>query len=64
MINLATPSLSIRQRQVLNNIARGCTYKQIAEKMDVSIHTVRNHVRRIYQKLEVRNSAQAIARCR
>ena len=64
MINLTTPSLSIRQRQVLNNIARGRTYKQIAERMDVSIHTVRNHVRRIYQKLEVRNSAQAIARCR
>jgi LuxR family maltose regulon positive regulatory protein len=64
MINLASPSLSIRQRQVLNDIARGRTYKQIAEKMDVSIHTVRNHVRRIYQKLEVRNSAQAIARCR
>ncbi|HEY1789464.1 MAG TPA: LuxR C-terminal-related transcriptional regulator [Verrucomicrobiae bacterium] len=54
----------MRQRQVLNSIARGRTYKQIAEKMDVSIHTVRNHVRRIYQKLEVRNSAQAVARCR
>jgi DNA-binding NarL/FixJ family response regulator len=64
MINLTTSSLSSRQQEVLCNLAEGRTYKQIAEKMGVSIHTVRNHVRRMYQKLEVRSSAQAIASLR
>ena len=64
MINLATSSLSTRQREVLDNLAEGLTYEQIARGMGISIHTVRNHVRRIYQKLEVRNSAHAIASIR
>lgn len=64
MIHLTTSYLSARQQEVLDKIAEGRTYEQIAREMDVSIHTVRNHVRRIYKKLEVRNSAQAIASTR
>lgn len=61
MSDSATASLSTRQQEVLLNLAEGRTYEQISEKMGVSIHTVRNHVRRIYQKLNVRSSAQAVA---
>jgi DNA-binding CsgD family transcriptional regulator len=61
MSNLNTSSLSTRQQEFLCNLARGRTYEQIAEKMGISIHTVRNHVRRMYQKLNVRSSAQAVA---
>jgi RNA polymerase sigma factor (sigma-70 family) len=64
MIKSATSSLSARQQEVLNNLAGGRTYQEIGKQMGISIHTVRNHVRRIYQKLEVRNSAQAIASIR
>jgi RNA polymerase sigma factor (sigma-70 family) len=61
MMKPATSSLSARQREVLDSLAEGQTYQEIGTKMGISIHTVRNHVRRIYQKLEVRNSAQATA---
>ncbi|HUA67266.1 MAG TPA: helix-turn-helix transcriptional regulator [Candidatus Saccharimonadales bacterium] len=61
MINLER-TLLLRQREVLDDLADGRTYQEIAKKLGVSIHTVRNHVRRIYQKLEVRNGAQAVAK--
>jgi len=60
-LSIAKSDLSRRQREVLDNIAAGRTCAQIAEGMGVSIHTVRNHVRRIYKKLHVRKSAQAVA---
>lgn len=64
MINSAISSLSARQQEVLNKLAEGETYMQIAGEMGLSIHTVRNHVRRIYLKLEVHNCAQAVAKNR
>jgi DNA-binding NarL/FixJ family response regulator len=57
-----TPELSPREREVLNGLAEGQAYKQIAGKLDVSIHTVRNYIRRIYEKLHVRSSAEAVAK--
>jgi DNA-binding CsgD family transcriptional regulator len=57
-------ALSEKQNEVLKGLADGHTYQQIAESMGVSIHTVRNHVRRIYQKLDVKKCAQAVAKQR
>lgn len=57
-----TAELSPREREVLNGLAEGQAYKQIAVKLDVSIHTVRNYIRRIYEKLHVRSSAEAVAK--
>jgi DNA-binding NarL/FixJ family response regulator len=54
--------LSERERQVLQGLAQGLVYKQIAEELDVSIHTVRNYIRRIYEKLHVRTGAEAVAK--
>jgi DNA-binding NarL/FixJ family response regulator len=54
--------LSHREREVLDGLAEGQAYKQIAEKLGVSIHTVRNYIRRIYEKLHVRSSAEAVAK--
>ena len=47
--------LSPREREVLNGLAEGQAYKQIADRLGVSIHTVRNYIRRIYEKLHVRS---------
>src|SRR5271168_3663518 len=47
----AAAELSPRERSVLDGLAGGLPYKQIAEQMGVSIHTVRNYIRRIYEKL-------------
>lgn len=57
-----TAELSPREREVLDGLAEGQAYKQIADKLDVSIHTVRNYIRRIYEKLHVRSSAEAVAK--
>jgi DNA-binding NarL/FixJ family response regulator len=57
-----TAELSPREREVLDGLAEGQAYKQIADKLNVSIHTVRNYIRRIYEKLHVRTSAEAVAK--
>ncbi|HWD21215.1 MAG TPA: response regulator transcription factor [Verrucomicrobiae bacterium] len=54
--------LSPREREVLNGLAEGQAYKQIADGLGVSIHTVRNYIRRVYEKLHVRSSAEAVAK--
>jgi DNA-binding NarL/FixJ family response regulator len=54
--------LSPREREVLNGLAEGQAYKQIAERLGVSIHTVRNYIRRIYEKLHVQSRTEAVAR--
>ncbi len=53
-------SLSCRQRQIVEWIAKGKTNKEIAIILSVSQFTVKNHVANIYEKLNVVNRAQAI----
>ncbi len=54
--------LSPREREVLHGLAEGQAYKQIADQLGVSIHTVRNYIRRIYEKLHVRTRTEAVAK--
>jgi DNA-binding NarL/FixJ family response regulator len=54
--------LSAREREVLQGLAAGQSYKKIAEQLGVSIHTVRNYIRRIYEKLHVHSRSQALAK--
>jgi DNA-binding NarL/FixJ family response regulator len=54
--------LSQRERDVLNGLAEGLAYKQIADQLGVSIHTVRNYIRRIYEKLHVQTRTEAVAK--
>jgi len=56
--------LSEREIEVLRLIAEGCKYKEIAERLVVSINTVRHHTRNVYGKLEVNNRTQAIGRAK
>lgn len=55
-------SLSPREREVLNLLAHGYLYKEIAESLKVSLPTINTYVRRIYEKLHVRSRSQAVAR--
>jgi len=57
-----TVNLSDRERQVLEAMAAGQLYKQIADDLCVSIHTVRSYIRRIYEKLHVRTRTEAVAK--
>jgi DNA-binding NarL/FixJ family response regulator len=54
--------LSARQREILDLLAAGQPYKIIADKMGVSIHTVRSYIRRTYQKLQVHTRTEAVAK--
>lgn len=54
--------LSPREQEVLDLLARGYLYKEIAERLNISIPTVNTYVRRMYEKLHVRSRAQAVAK--
>ena len=54
--------LSPREQDVLRALVRGASYKQAADALDISIDTVRTHVRAIYGKLQVHSVAEAVAR--
>ncbi len=53
-------NLSTREQQILEALAKGFQYKEIAEKLCLSTETVRSHLRRIYEKLQVRSKVEAI----
>jgi NarL family two-component system response regulator LiaR len=53
--------LSERERQVLSLLASGCDNAQIGDILFVSRSTVKNHVARLFEKLEVENRVQAAA---
>ncbi len=57
----ATP-LSEREREVLSLIASGSTNKEIAERLYLSPHTVKEHASSLYRKLGVKNRAEATRR--
>ncbi|HUC84109.1 MAG TPA: response regulator transcription factor [Candidatus Acidoferrales bacterium] len=54
--------LSPREREVLELLARGYLYKEIAEQLKISVQTVNTYIRRVYEKLHVRSRAQAVAK--
>ncbi|MEU9795350.1 response regulator transcription factor [Streptomyces sparsogenes] len=60
----AFPTLTAREREVLELLAAGLGYRQIAQRLVVTDKTVRNHVGSIFAKLQVRDRAQAIVRAR
>jgi DNA-binding NarL/FixJ family response regulator len=52
--------LSERERAVLEYVVEGLLKKEIAQKMELSIHTVDSHLRRIYEKLHVNSRSGAV----
>ena len=57
-----TSELSPRESEVLDLLARGYLYKEIADSLAISLPTVSTYIRRIYEKLHVRSRAQAVAK--
>jgi DNA-binding NarL/FixJ family response regulator len=60
----AFPELTEREREILNLIAQGHSNPEIAARLVLSGHTVRNYVSNIFGKLQVVDRAQAIVRAR
>ena len=55
-------SLSPREAEVLDLLAKGFLYKEIADTMKVTYATVHTHIRHIYEKLHVRSRTEAVAK--
>jgi len=55
-------TLSEKETEVLSALSDGLSYKAVAEKVFLSVDGVRYHIRNIYQKLEARNRAEAVAK--
>ena len=58
----ADARLSPREQSVLDCLARGLTYKAIADQLGISIETIRTHLKRIYHKLHVQSRTEAVAK--
>lgn len=55
-------TLAGQEVRLLSLLARGCTYQSAANEMHVSVNTVRNYVRAIYEKLHVHSKGAAVAK--
>jgi DNA-binding NarL/FixJ family response regulator len=53
-----TPRLTDRETEVLRLVAKGLSYKQIAERLVLSHRTVQNHVQNTLRKLQMHNRVQ------
>ncbi|MFT4203266.1 MAG: response regulator transcription factor [Chitinophagaceae bacterium] len=70
LVNLFQPSriakqqgtLTQREEQVLNGLCKGLTYREIADELNVSIDTVRTHIKKIYAKLNVNSKSRLISK--
>jgi len=58
--NILDAQLTDREKSVLDHLANGLMYKEIAAKATISTETVRTHVHNIYQKLQVSSRMEAI----
>ncbi len=55
------PRLTKREEEVLGFVAQGQTSKQIAETLQVSVHTVNNHRKRVCRKLNIHSTAELVS---
>lgn len=61
----ATPNpyqLTPREKDVLSSLSRGNSYKLIAAEFEISVDTVRTHVKNIYEKLQVHSQTEAVSK--
>jgi len=54
--------LSEREKQVLQLLVNGYSYKMIASEMFIAIDTVRSHIKKIYEKLHVNSKSEAVSK--
>lgn len=52
-------TLTPREEEILALLAGGCLYKEISERLDISLNTVRTHLKNIYEKLHVQSRSEA-----
>ncbi len=55
-----TANLTAREQEILERLAQGYRYKEIADSLSISFDTVRSHLRNIYDKLHVHSRTEAV----
>lgn len=56
-------NLTPREEEILSYLAKGYMYKEIANTLFINIETVRTHIHKIYQKLQVRTRTEVLLKC-
>lgn len=54
--------LTKREKEILHSLVNGNSYKMIAAEQDITIDTVKSHLKKIYQKLQVHSQTEAVAK--
>lgn len=54
--------LTVREKEILTSLSKGNSYKLIAAEFDISIDTVRSHIKKIYEKLHVHSQTEAVSK--
>lgn len=54
--------LTEREKDILSALVEGFSYKMIAEKLFLSVHTIHTHIKNIYEKLHVNSKGEAVAK--
>ena len=60
--NSSLAQITASEREFLTQLASGYVYKEIAERMRISVDGVRSHVRAVYEKLHVHSRTDAVAK--
>ncbi|MFN0217165.1 MAG: response regulator transcription factor [Saprospiraceae bacterium] len=58
--NTILESFTTREQEILHALAKGLSYKEIADRLFISIETVRTYLRKIYEKLQVHSKVEAL----
>lgn len=58
--NSELEKLSLREQEIVQLLSKGFRYKEISEKLFISLETVRTHIRNIYEKLQVNSRTEAL----
>ncbi len=54
--------LTKQETMVLQNLADGLTYQESADRMGISISTIRSHIQKLYRKLNANSGSEAVAK--
>ena len=52
--------LTKREEEIVDGLSKGYSYKMIADQMGIKLDTVRSHIRRVYDKMDVNSRTQVI----
>lgn len=59
-VHLSAFDLTKREVEVLHFLAKGCTCKQISERLFISYETAKRHIKNLYKKLNAKNKVDAL----